>query len=58
MRYFSIASGVLPRISMPSFLTFSWTSVLGNTSLMARVRTLTTAFGAPVIEKAGIPKHD
>jgi hypothetical protein len=34
-----IASGVLPRISMPSLLTFSWISGLGKTSLMARVRT-------------------
>jgi hypothetical protein len=36
---------VLPRISMPSVRAFSWTSGLGKTSLMARVRTSTTSLG-------------
>jgi hypothetical protein len=40
-----IASGVLPRISMPGLLTFSWILGLGKTSLMARVRTWTTVLG-------------
>jgi hypothetical protein len=40
-----IASGVLPRISMPSLLAFSWTSGFGRTSLIAWVRTRMTAAG-------------
>jgi len=40
-----MASGVLPRISMPSLVTFSWISGLGRTSYLPAV---------PTVQESGI----
>lgn len=53
-----IASGVLARISMPSLLTFSWTSGFGKTSLMAPGEDLDDRLGRRSGDGNPVPTHD